>query len=151
MTVTANGASNSPLTIPVSLTVTAAPNLTLTPSSLNFAYQVGGATPAAQSVAVASSGAALSYAVTSSATWLAATPASGSTPGSLSVSMNPSGLKNYASQCDAPRLSFTLSSSFAGSADVKRGSESRLRRSVGRRRVRPPDFSRKVVPSLTTM
>src|SRR5207244_5590655 len=67
-------------------------NLTLTPSSLNFAYQVGGATPAGQSVAVASSGAALSYAVTSSATWLAATPASGSTPGSLSVSVNPSGL-----------------------------------------------------------
>ena len=92
VTVTANGASNSPLTIPVSLTVTAAPNLTLTPSSLNFAYQVGGATPAGQSVAVASSGAALSYAVTSSATWLAATPASGSTPGSLSVSVNPSGL-----------------------------------------------------------
>ena len=92
MTVTANGASNSPLTIPVSLTVTAAPNLTLTPNSLNFAYQVGGATPAGQSVAVASSGAALSYAVTSSATWLSATPASGSTPGSLSVSVNPSGL-----------------------------------------------------------
>ena len=92
VTVTANGASNSPLTIPVSLTVTAAPNLTLTPNSLNFAYQVGGATPAAQSVAVASSGAALSYAVTSSATWLSATPASGSTPGSLSVSVNPSGL-----------------------------------------------------------
>ena len=92
VTVTANGASNSPLTIPVSLTVTAAPNLTLTPNSLNFAYQVGGATPAAQSVAVASGGAALSYAVTSSATWLSATPASGSTPGSLSVSVNPSGL-----------------------------------------------------------
>src|SRR5207302_1620741 len=92
ISVAATGAGNSPRTVAVALTVTAAPNLTLTPSSLNFAYQVGGATPAGQSVAVASSGAALSYAVTSSATWLAATPASGSTPGSLSVSVNPSGL-----------------------------------------------------------
>ena len=133
VTVTANGASNSPLTIPVSLTVTAAPNLTLTPSSLNFAYQVGGATPAGQSVAVASSGAALSYAVTSSATWLAApnltlTPSSlnfayqvgGATPAAQSVAVASSGAAlSYAVTSSATWLAATpASGSTPGSLSV---------------------------------
>ena len=94
VTLTSSGASNSPKTIPITLTVTSAtlPTLTAAPSNLSFAYQTGGATPAAQTVNLTSSGGALSYTIASSATWLTATPASGSTPGSLSVSVNPSGL-----------------------------------------------------------
>jgi len=94
ITVTASSAANSPQTVAVTLTVTAPapPNLTLSPATLSFAFQIGGTTPAARNVAVASSGAALSYSVASSATWLTATPASGTTPGTLSVAVNPSGL-----------------------------------------------------------
>ena len=94
VTVTAAGASNSPKTVPVTLTVTAAqlPTLNTSPASLSFSYQAGATTPAAQNVNVSSSGTALSYTTATSATWLLATPASGSTPGSLSVFVNPSGL-----------------------------------------------------------
>ena len=89
-----SGASNSPKTVPVTLTVTAAqlPTLNATPASLSFSYQSGGTTPAAQSVSLSSSGAALSYTTAASANWLSATPASGATPGSVSVSVNPTGL-----------------------------------------------------------
>ncbi|HYL16660.1 MAG TPA: hypothetical protein VEV41_26735, partial [Terriglobales bacterium] len=51
-----------------------------------------GSAPTAQNVSLGSSGAALTYTVTTSATWLTATPASGSTPGTLSVSVNPASL-----------------------------------------------------------
>jgi Viral BACON domain len=93
VTITSSGASNSPKTVPVTLTVTtaASPTLTVSPLSLSFSYQTGGATPVAQPVSLSSS-AAINYTVTTSAAWLNATPASGSTPGSLSVSVNPSGL-----------------------------------------------------------
>jgi len=94
VTLTSSGASNSPKTIPITLTVTAAslPTIAAAPSNLSFTYQTGGATPAAQPVNLSSSSGAISYTVASSAAWLTATPASGSTPGSLSVSANPSGL-----------------------------------------------------------
>ena len=94
ITVTSVGASNNPKTIPVTLTVTAAslPNLTASPLNLSFSYQSGGAAPAAQNVSLSSSGSALNYAAASSAAWLMVTPASGTTPGSLSVSVNPTGL-----------------------------------------------------------
>jgi len=54
---------------------TPAPTLSVSPASLSFNYQSGGATPAAQTFAVSSSGSALSYTTATSATWLAATPA----------------------------------------------------------------------------
>jgi hypothetical protein len=92
LSITATGASNSPLTVPVTLTVTAAPSLGLNPTTLNFTAQAGSSAPAAQNVAVTSSGAALSYSATTSAAWLMAAPATGSTPGTLSVSVNPAGL-----------------------------------------------------------
>jgi hypothetical protein len=82
-------------TATVTLTVTAGtpkPTLTLSPSTLPYSYQIGGSTPAAQNVAVSSSGTALSFTAASSATWLTVTPTSGTTPGSLSVGINTSGL-----------------------------------------------------------
>ena len=77
------------------ITVTAAaptPTIGVSPASLSFNYQSGGTVPAAQSFAVSSSGSALSYTVSTSATWLSATPASGNTPGNVSVSVNPQSL-----------------------------------------------------------
>src|SRR5262249_37290589 len=55
----------------------------------------GGDNPPNQSVNVSISGAALTFttkALTESGNWLAVSPASGTTPGNLSVSVNPSGL-----------------------------------------------------------
>jgi hypothetical protein len=93
VTITSAGASNSPKTVPVTLMVTAAsiPTLTVSPLSLSFTFQTGGTTPAAQSVTLSSTS-ALNYTAAASAGWLGVTPASGSTPGSLSVSVNPAGL-----------------------------------------------------------
>jgi hypothetical protein len=87
-------ASNSPKTVAVTLTVTAAalPTISANPASLNFAYQIGGSTPASQTVAIASSGSAVNFTTATSATWLSATPPSGTTPGNVTVAINPSGL-----------------------------------------------------------
>lgn len=76
--------------------VVTTPNLGLSPSTLTFNYETGNATPAPQSIAVSSSGTALSYSVTTSTNsggnWLAATPTSGTSGSSVSVSVNPAGL-----------------------------------------------------------
>jgi hypothetical protein len=99
VTLTSSGASNSPKTIPVTLTVTAAslPSLAASPANLSFNYTSGGATPAAQPVNLTSNSSALSYTAVASAAWLTVTPASGTTPGSLSIGVNPTGLStgNY--------------------------------------------------------
>lgn len=94
VSINAPGASNSPKTVPITLTVTAAalPTLSVSPASLAYTYQIGGSTPAAQAVAATSSGSAAGYTSATSATWLSVAPASGTTPGTLSASVNPSGL-----------------------------------------------------------
>jgi hypothetical protein len=93
VTITASGTSNSPKTVPVTLTVTAAtPSISASPASLSFSFQTGGATPAPQTLTVSSSGTAFTYSIATSASWLMASPSSGTTPGSVSVSVNPSGL-----------------------------------------------------------
>jgi Viral BACON domain len=94
VSIAASGASNTPQKVAVTLTVAAAqlPTLTATPASLSFTYQIGGSTPAAQPVSLTSSGSAVSFTATTSATWLGVTPTSGSTGSSVSVSVNPSGL-----------------------------------------------------------
>ncbi|PYY19302.1 MAG: hypothetical protein DMG60_04840 [Acidobacteria bacterium] len=92
VSVTSSGASNSPRSVGVTLTVTSAPNLTVSPASLTFAYTTGGSAPASQTVAVGSSGGALPYTVAASGgAWLSAS-GGGTTPGNVSVSVNPSGL-----------------------------------------------------------
>ena len=67
-----------------------------TPSSLPFAYTIGGAAPAARTVSLTSSGAALSYTAaattTSGGNWLSVTPTAGSTPATLTVSVSAAGL-----------------------------------------------------------
>ena len=89
VTITSSGAANSPQTVAVSLTVNPAPTLNVSPSALSFTYTIGDSNPAAQSIAVSSSGSALSYTVSKDAGWLSAV-GGGTTPGSISVSVNPS-------------------------------------------------------------
>jgi hypothetical protein len=93
VTITSAGATGSPQTVSVSLVVSAPPTLSATPATLSFSYQIGGTTPATQPISVSSSGSALSYtSAASGGTWLSATPASGTTPGTVTVAANPTGL-----------------------------------------------------------
>src|SRR3954451_14079666 len=64
----------------------AAPDLSLTPATLNFKYQVGSALPASQSLQIKSTGTALSFTLSTtgplpySAQWLSLSANSGTTP-----------------------------------------------------------------------
>jgi hypothetical protein len=99
VSISSTGAANSPLTVPVTLTVVAAPpppppttsSLTATPASLAFSYAAGSAAPASKTISVGSSGSALTYTVASSGSWLTAT-GGGSTPGNVTVSVNPANM-----------------------------------------------------------
>lgn len=92
---TASGA----VSFQVNLNVGGIPTVSANPTTLNFAFQVGTATPLPQTISVTSSGNQVSYTVSSSVTsggtqWLIVSP-SGSTsvtPGSISVSVSPTGL-----------------------------------------------------------
>lgn len=96
---TSGGAAvaNSPLIIPVSLTVTSG-TFTLSSTQLNFSSAIGGSAPAAQTVNIGSSGAALTYTAVAATggtqNWLSVTPASGitGTNPTLSVTANPANL-----------------------------------------------------------
>jgi Viral BACON domain len=81
----------------VNLTVSGSstqPALSVTPSTLSFRFS-GGSTPSSQKIAIADPPGVVSF--TASATggsWLSVTPGSGSTPGSVTVSVNPSRLSS---------------------------------------------------------
>ncbi len=68
-------------------------SITVGPSTLSFFSEINQPAPAGQTVQITSaSGAPVSWTSASSAAWLSASPASGSTPGQLTVSVNPAGL-----------------------------------------------------------
>jgi uncharacterized protein (TIGR03437 family) len=92
--IAAPGSANSPLSVAVTLTVTAPPpSLVVAPQTLTFLYTVGSALPAAQDVSITNGGAgALSWTATSGAFWLVLSAASGNAPGTLSISVNPANL-----------------------------------------------------------
>jgi uncharacterized protein (TIGR03437 family) len=98
--VQSDSAANSPLQIPVTLNVVQAPSLSVSPASLAFVAQAGGPPPAAQPVAVTSSGAALDFqsTVSEGASWLKVSGGSGTTPGSIQISVDSASLPagNYA-------------------------------------------------------
>ena len=76
--------------------VTAAAGLSANPTSASFAYTIGGATPAAQTVSITSTTGAVSFTAAASTSsgggWLSVSPSSGTTPASISVSVNPTGV-----------------------------------------------------------
>jgi uncharacterized protein (TIGR03437 family) len=67
--------------------------LAVAPASLQFAYTVGDPAPTAQSIQIANSGTGtLSWSATASAGWMSVSPASGTAPSTLSLSIAPAGL-----------------------------------------------------------
>jgi len=91
ITVSAVGATNS-ATVAVTLTVTGSPVLTFSASTLAFTAPVGGPAPAPQTLMVSSSGGPISFTAAAGAAWIGVTPATGTTPATLSVSVNPASL-----------------------------------------------------------
>jgi glucose/arabinose dehydrogenase/PKD repeat protein len=95
ITVDGSGVNGSPKQIPVTLTVAPPqpPALAVSPGSLSFTAVEGAAAPPAQSLSVTNTGGGtLSFTTSDDASWLAATPASGTAPGSVSVSVSHTGL-----------------------------------------------------------
>jgi uncharacterized protein (TIGR03437 family) len=93
VTITSANASGSPISIPVALTVVPPQTFTASPTSLSFSYTVGLTVPQAQSFQISAGGAApFTVTTPSSAAWLQVSPTSGTTPATLSVSVNTQGL-----------------------------------------------------------
>jgi hypothetical protein len=89
ITISAPGASNPVVSIPVSLTIPqAACSLLTSPASFMFSAPQGGPNAQAQLLTIGSSGAAVSFTVSSNAPFLSASPASGTTVGTVTVSTN---------------------------------------------------------------
>jgi len=80
------------VTVPVTFTITAAPNITLSPASLSYAATQGAANPVNQNIALTTSGGTLNWTVSDDASWLAVSPASGSANNTLTTSVNTAGL-----------------------------------------------------------
>jgi hypothetical protein len=81
---------NVPLgVVNVTVVVTEVFLLSLTPDSVTFNYELGGATPADQTINVSSEN---SWTVTESTTWLSTSATSGSNNGSFQISVTPNGL-----------------------------------------------------------
>jgi uncharacterized protein (TIGR03437 family) len=78
--------------IPVTLTVTSPPAVSASPSTLFFDYRLGDTAPAPKALTVSGGGATLAFTATPSSTgnWLVVSPATGTTPGTVNVSINPS-------------------------------------------------------------
>ncbi len=94
--ITISGTGANQITIPVYLTVSPALNLVVTPATLNFTSQVGGAAPSPQNFQVSSSGGTLTFSVTgttsSGGNWMTLAPTAGNTPGPVTVGVNPATL-----------------------------------------------------------
>jgi hypothetical protein len=89
------GAPNSPMSIPVTLVITAAQTSTLTasPSAMAFSAVAGGAAPALQSLTIGDSPAsAAAFTVTADQAWMTLSAASGTTSSAIQVGANISGL-----------------------------------------------------------
>ncbi len=93
ITVSSYGAQNSSLSIPVTLSVSAAQAvLASTPTSLNF-FGASSLAPAGQNITVSnSSGGAMSWAASADSGWLSSTPSSGNAPTLVTVNPNSVGL-----------------------------------------------------------
>jgi uncharacterized protein (TIGR03437 family) len=96
------------IVIAVSLTVAPpASAIVATPAAVTFSYQSGGSPPASQSISITNpASGSLVYTVASiSDSWISVNPTSGTTPGSISVAVNPQVL-----QTGSYTGSFTLTS-----------------------------------------
>ncbi len=96
ITVQPDTAGAAPTTIPVTLIVTAEPELIVSPATLGFTISQGAPPPTQQVISVASSGATLGFTVSveteAGGEWLFVTPTAPTTPANLFVAVNPVGL-----------------------------------------------------------
>src|SRR5579862_4479406 len=97
--ISAPGASDSGVVVPVSLLVSTLPLIQAPVIGPTFTYQIGGTPPGPQSVQVTSSTAGLSIAASatpdnSGPNFLEVAPATGTTPQSLTLTVNPTTLQN---------------------------------------------------------
>ncbi len=97
VTISSIGATNSPVTVPVTFNVLDPQKFTASPVSLNFTYQTGSGTlPPTQNISVTANGPAAPFTATISATaglnFLTVSPLSGTTPGTITATVNPLGL-----------------------------------------------------------
>ena len=77
----------------INIMAASASTIAVAPTSLQFAYTVGGAVPASQSTQITSSGGGtLTWSALASAPWLSVAPASGTAPSTVSVLVSPAGL-----------------------------------------------------------
>ena len=117
VTITAPGASNSPLQVPVNLTVSNSPLLFVTPPLLTFSSQSGGAAPATQNITVGSTtpgiGITLSAIATDGNNWLSLSQNSGITPATIGVVIAPAALR-----AGTYTGSITIGSSAAGNTPL---------------------------------
>jgi hypothetical protein len=90
--VSAAGVTNSPMSVTVTLAVTAAPqtnSLTVSPSAVSFSQQLGGAAPAGQYLAIGENPTgAVPFTITGDQPWMVLSFTSGTTPASIQVSTN---------------------------------------------------------------
>lgn len=115
ITINTTGASNPVTVVQVTLNVGTAPFLNVTPSSLSFTVQPGGALPQSQNLSIAATATGINFTVSAaSATvpnWLSVSPTSGTTAGTVAVSINanaqnlPPGVYNGAVTINAPASS----------------------------------------------
>src|SRR5581483_9343957 len=95
ITVASSGATGSPKTINVTLTVAAPPppSLTVSTASLSFSGTTGGSNPSTQNVGVSNAGSGtLNWAASASQGWLSVTPGTGTNSGTLTIGANMSGM-----------------------------------------------------------
>ncbi|MBU6434237.1 MAG: Ig-like domain-containing protein [Nitrospirae bacterium] len=90
-TITLSATGTPSVTIPVALTITAAPvppAIGVSPTSLSFTAQQGGANPAAQTLTISNTGGGtLSWSVSHDATWLGHIPNTGTGTGTVTISV----------------------------------------------------------------
>jgi uncharacterized protein (TIGR03437 family) len=89
--ITSPSATNSPLILPIAFEVSSKPKLAASPTSLSFTAQTGAANPASQSINV-SGGTALPFSVSASPSWLSVSVGSSTTPSTLVVTVNSTGI-----------------------------------------------------------
>jgi hypothetical protein len=90
VTVSATGATT--VTVPITFTVATAPTMSVSPSSLSYTATQGAANPSNQTLSLTNAGGTLNWTASDNASWLSVTPGSGSGSGTLTASVNTSGL-----------------------------------------------------------
>lgn len=87
----------APFTVPVNLTISGSPTLSVSPSMFSFAYQTGTAFPTPQTLTIGGAGVMSFSVIPSGESWLVVSPQNGALttggpPANVTVSVNPSGL-----------------------------------------------------------